>query len=175
MFGLYKVILVNTSGQGHGQSQVSCQGIRAGLVYLEKFLSRHIMESVQDDIALVTLASLTSHACGALQAWPLYPLSESRVSALSFGTQALSNFPWPWTSTSLTFYELVVSVPLPGPGRRGWVCGTAAKECRKSHCCLRWTWDSGRWAQGNQLDGDLVSNQPPLLPPRDRCWEAQHR
>lgn len=142
---------------------------------VEKFLSRHIMESVQDDITLVTLASPSSHTCVALHAWPLYPLSESRVSVLSFGTQGLSSFPWPRTSTSLTFYELVVSVPLPGPGQRGWACGTVAKECRKVTAASSWTWDSGRWARGNQFDGDLVSNQQPLLPPRDRCWEAQHR
>lgn len=142
---------------------------------VEKVLSRHIMESVQDDIALVTFASPSSHTCGALQAWPLHPLSESRVSALSFGTQGLSSFPWPRTSTSLTFYELVVSVPLLGLGKEGGRVAPPRRSAGRATATSSWTWDSGRWAQGNQFDGDLVSNRQPLLPPRDRCWETQQR
>lgn len=90
------------------------------------------MESVQDDITLVTLASPSSHTCGALHAWPLHPLSESRVSVLSFGTQGLSSFPWPRTSTSLTFYELVVSVPLPGLGKEGGCVALSRRSAGKS-------------------------------------------
>lgn len=141
---------------------------------VEKFLSRHIMESVQDDIALVTLASPAFHAYGFCKPDHFTPCLSPGFLPWVLELKACRVSLGPGLPLAWFFMNWWSLCPCPALGKEGGRVALPLRTAGRATAASSWAWDSGRWPKEISLMGDLVSNQQPLLPPRDRRWEAQH-